>query len=97
MMSAEPQTLRRRRFAPDWPLLMSARTAASYLDCAHDDNGNLKRTFKEWRDMPALTRPDRRSGMYYRPAIDDFLARHLGYADLHAVEQAAFAHYGRAA
>lgn len=90
MMSAEPQTLRRRRFAPDWPLLMSARTAASYLDCAHDENGNLKRTFKEWRDMPGFPRPDRRSGMYYRPAIDDFLARHFGYGDPKSVAKADF-------
>jgi len=39
------------RFVPDWPILMTPRTAASYLDCAQDETGNLKRTFKQWRDM----------------------------------------------
>lgn len=84
------ETLNRRparsRFVPDWPMLMTARTVASYLDCAHDDTGNLKRTFKDWKDLPGFPRPDRATGMYFRPAIDDFLARHFGYADSQDVE-----------
>ncbi|MEQ9606399.1 MAG: hypothetical protein RLN99_01905 [Kiloniellaceae bacterium] len=70
----------RQRFAPDWPLLMTPRTLASYLDCAQS-SGNLDRTFKEWRDTPGFPRPDAKTGKYYRPAIDKFLARHFGYAD----------------
>lgn len=76
------------RTLPSWPVLMTQRTAASYLDCA-EESGNLKRTFKEWRDLPGFPKPDARTGLYYRPAIDSFLARHFGYADPLEAEKAA--------
>ncbi|NIA67568.1 hypothetical protein HBA54_03095 [Pelagibius litoralis] len=76
------------RFVPDWPALMNKRTVASYLDLARED-GNLKREFKEWRDMPGFPKPDPDTGLFYRPAIDAFLAVHFGYADpLQADKQA---------
>lgn len=80
-MSVQIPLQLRRRFLPDWPVLMTPRTLASYLDCAHDETGNLKRTFKEWRDAPGFPRPDSETGVFYKPAIDAWLAARFGYAD----------------
>ncbi len=69
-----------KRLMPDWPILMTAHTASAYLDCVKD-NGKIRCRWAWWRRQPGFTKPDKASGMYYRPAIDEFFKNRFGSID----------------
>ena len=59
---------------------MRKRTLAAYLDCL-DAKGLIGPRFAWWRKQPDFPKPDPASGMYWRNAIDDFLAERFGEYD----------------